>query len=81
MPSTDDEVIMTDEFLVVWLDDDNSIVTHHRTSAEAFKRAKEVFQKYGQNIEIEIHLNEIGSIYSIGKVCISGFCQDIRRFK
>ena len=32
---------MADEFLVVWLDDGNSVVTHHRTLAEAFKRASD----------------------------------------
>jgi hypothetical protein len=65
------------QFFVVWLDDGNSVVTHHRTSAEAFKRAKELFQKYGQNIEIEIHLNEIGSILfdrqSMHKWFLSGY--------
>ena len=32
---------MADEFLVVWLDDGDSVVTHHRTLAEAFKRASD----------------------------------------
>jgi hypothetical protein len=68
---------MADEFLVVWLDNSNSIVTHHRTSAEAFKRVKELFQKHGQKIEIEIHLNKIGSILfnrqSMHKWLLSGY--------
>jgi hypothetical protein len=68
---------MADRFLVVWFNNSNSIVTHHSTSAEAFKRAKELFQEYGPNIGIEIHLNEVGSILfdkqSMHKWCLSGY--------
>jgi hypothetical protein len=46
---------MADRFLVVWFDDGNPIVTPHPTSAEAFQRAKELFEQHGQDIEIEIH--------------------------
>jgi hypothetical protein len=53
---------MADEFLVVWFNDGNSIVTHHSTSAEAFRRAKVLFQRHGEDIEVEIHLNKTGSI-------------------
>ena len=53
---------MADEFLVVWFNDGNSIVTHHSTSAEAFRRAKALFQKHLAGYKVEIHLNEIGSI-------------------
>jgi hypothetical protein len=57
-----DGIAMADRFLVIWFDDGTPIVTPHPTSAEAFQRAKELFQQHGQDIEIEIHLNEMGSI-------------------
>ena len=68
---------MADKFLVVWFTGGSSIVTYHSTSAEAFKRAKALFERHGENIEVEIHLNEIGSILfdwqSLHKWSLAGY--------
>ena len=54
--------IMADRFLVVRFDDGNPVATPHSTSADAFDRAKELFQEHGPDVEVEIHLNQVGSI-------------------
>jgi hypothetical protein len=60
--------IMADRFLVAWFDDGNPTTTAHATSAAAFDRAKELFQQHGPDVEVEIHLNQLGRVVFSGSL-------------